>query len=118
MGLIDLVRTLYLPLLFVVDLVQIELLRSKSQNGKQMVQEGALTALASVADSSQEQFGKYYDAVVPHLEAILLNATDKSNRTLRAKSLQCISLVGMAVWKDKFRDDAKQLCLSYYGQLN
>ncbi|OUZ99546.1 HEAT [Macleaya cordata] len=79
------------------------------QNGKQMVQEGALTALASVADSSQEHFQKYYDAVMPYLKAILLNATDKSNRMLRAKSMECISLVGMAVGKEKFRADAKQV---------
>lgn len=79
------------------------------QNGKQMVQEGALTALASVADSSQEHFQKYYDAVMPYLKAILMNATDKSNRMLRAKSMECISLVGMAVGKEKFRDDAKQV---------
>ncbi|XP_059429608.1 uncharacterized protein LOC132163363 [Corylus avellana] len=79
------------------------------QNGKQMVQEGALTALASVADSSQEHFQKYYDAVIPYLKAILVNATDKSNRMLRAKSMECISLVGMAVGKEKFRDDAKQV---------
>ncbi|XP_055814575.1 uncharacterized protein LOC129884270 isoform X2 [Solanum dulcamara] len=79
------------------------------QNGKQMVQEGALTALASVADSSQEHFQKYYDAVIPYLKTILVNATDKSNRILRAKAMECISLVGMAVGKDKFRDDAKQV---------
>eukprot|EP00252_Welwitschia_mirabilis_P001402 TRINITY_DN11268_c0_g1_i1.p1 TRINITY_DN11268_c0_g1~~TRINITY_DN11268_c0_g1_i1.p1 ORF type:complete len:1174 (+),score=249.39 TRINITY_DN11268_c0_g1_i1:398-3523(+) len=79
------------------------------QNGKQMVQEGALTALASVADSSQDQFQKYYDRVMPYLKAILVNATDKSNRMLRAKSMECISLVGMAVGKEKFRDDAKQV---------
>ncbi|KAK4355053.1 hypothetical protein RND71_027247 [Anisodus tanguticus] len=79
------------------------------QNGKQMVQEGALTALASVADSSQEHFQKYYDVVMPYLKTILVNATDKSNRMLRAKAMECISLVGMAVGKDKFRDDAKQV---------
>ncbi|XP_057437723.1 uncharacterized protein LOC130729888 [Lotus japonicus] len=79
------------------------------QNGKQMVQEGALTALASVADSSQEQFQKYYDAVMPYLKAILMNANDKTNRMLRAKAMECISLVGMAVGKEKFRDDAKQV---------
>ncbi|XP_071735518.1 uncharacterized protein [Rutidosis leptorrhynchoides] len=79
------------------------------QNAKQMVQEGALTALASVADSSQEHFQKYYDAVMPYLKAILMNATDKANRMLRAKSMECISLVGMAVGKDKFKDDAKQV---------
>ncbi|XP_061343320.1 uncharacterized protein LOC133289409 [Gastrolobium bilobum] len=79
------------------------------QNGKQMVQEGALTALASVADSSQEQFQKYYDAVMPYLKAILMNANDKSSRMLRAKAMECISLVGMAVGKEKFRADAKQV---------
>ncbi|GMH00102.1 hypothetical protein Nepgr_001941 [Nepenthes gracilis] len=79
------------------------------QNGKQMVQEGALTALASVADSSQGHFQKYYDAVMPYLKAILINATDKSNRMFRAKAMECISLVGMAVGKEKFRDDAKQV---------
>ncbi|KAI3450899.1 hypothetical protein Pfo_007564 [Paulownia fortunei] len=79
------------------------------QNSKQMVQEGALTALASVADSSQEHFRKYYDAVMPYLKAILVNATDKSNRMLRAKAMECISLVGMAVGKEKFKEDAKQV---------
>ncbi|KAJ0623769.1 putative TOG domain, importin beta family [Helianthus annuus] len=79
------------------------------QNGKQMVQEGALTALASVADSSQEYFQKYYDAVMPYLKAILVNANDKANRMLRAKAMECISLVGMAVGKEKFRNDAKQV---------
>ncbi|KAL6958895.1 hypothetical protein U1Q18_040240 [Sarracenia purpurea var. burkii] len=74
-----------------------------------MVQEGALTALALVAESSQEHFQKYYDAVMPYLKAILVNATDKSNRMLRAKAMECISLIGMAVGKEKFRDDAKQV---------
>lgn len=46
---------------------------------------------------------------MPYLKAILVNATDKSNRMLRAKSMECISLVGMAVGKDKFREDAKQV---------
>ncbi|KAG0582851.1 hypothetical protein M758_3G093200 [Ceratodon purpureus] len=79
------------------------------QNGKRMVQEGALTALASVADSAQAHFQKYYDAVMPYLKTILIGANDKQNRMLRAKSMECISLVGMAVGKDKFREDAKQV---------
>ncbi|KAL2633872.1 hypothetical protein R1flu_005351 [Riccia fluitans] len=79
------------------------------QNGKRMVQEGALTALASVADSAQALFQKYYDTVMPYLKTILINANDKANRMLRAKSMECISLVGMAVGKEKFRDDAKQV---------
>lgn len=46
---------------------------------------------------------------MPYLKDILVNAKDKSNRMLRAKSMECISLVGMAVGKEKFRDDAKQV---------
>lgn len=60
----------------------------------------------------QEQFQKYYDSVMPYLKAILVNANDKANRMLRAKSMECISLVGMAVGKDKFRDDAKQVTIN------
>lgn len=59
----------------------------------------------------QEHFQKYYDAVMPYLKSILMNATDKSNRMLRAKSMECISLVGMAVGKQKFKDDAKQVII-------
>jgi len=51
---------------------------------------------------------------MPYLKAILINATDKSNRMLRAKSMECISLVGMAVGKEKFRADAKQVGVSCY----
>ena len=47
------------------------------QRGKRLVQEGALTAIASVADSAEELFVKYYDAVMPLLSSILLNARDK-----------------------------------------
>lgn len=46
---------------------------------------------------------------MPYLKSILLHATDKTHRMLRAKSMECISLVGMAVGKDKFRADAKEV---------
>ncbi len=44
------------------------------QQGQKLVQEGALTAMASVADCCQAQFVKYYDHVVPLLSAILVGA--------------------------------------------
>lgn len=60
----------------------------------------------------QDLFIKYYDAVLPLLSNILLHATDKAHRLLRAKALECISLVGMAVGKDRFRagDAARLSC--------
>ncbi|KAG2402613.1 uncharacterized protein HKW66_Vig0238100 [Vigna angularis] len=57
-----------------------------------MVQETALTSLASAAYSFQ---------------AILIKATNKSNQMLHAKSMECISLVGMTIGKEKFRANAK-----------
>lgn len=52
---------------------------------------------------------------MPYLKAILVNATDKTKRMLRAKSMECISLVGMAVGKEKFRDDAKQVAAMIFA---
>lgn len=59
----------------------------------------------------QEQFLKYYDAVMPYLKTILTQANRKEQRMLRAKAMECISLIGMAVGKDKFRADALQVWL-------
>ncbi|XP_052626958.1 uncharacterized protein LOC128133526 [Lactuca sativa] len=47
--------------------------------------------------------------VHPYLKFILMNTTDKANLMLCAKSMECISLVGMVIGKYKFKDDAKQL---------
>lgn len=65
------------------------------QQGKRMVQEGALTALASVADCSQEEFVRYYDSVMPLLSNIMLNAQQKEHRWGEKGvgcSQQCVSL--------------------------
>ena len=79
------------------------------QGGHKMVQESALTALASVADNAQTAFAKYYDAVLPFLKQILVAASGKEHRLLRAKAVECISLVGMAVGKERFAKDAKEV---------
>ena len=44
--------------------------------------------------------------VMPPLRSVLEHAKDKTHKMLRAKALECISLVGMAVGKDLFREDA------------
>ena len=79
------------------------------QGGHKMVQESALTALASVADNAQTAFAKYYDVVLPFLKQILIAAGSKEHRMLRAKAVECISLVGMAVGKERFAKDAKEV---------
>ena len=59
--------------------------------------------------SLQEHFLKCYNNVMPNLKAILAKATENSNQMLCAKLMECINLVGMAVGKDTFRDDAKEV---------
>ena len=72
-------------------------------------------ATASVAQAScraehrlqmakARSFG-HAQVMVP-LRSCLELASDKSQKMLRAKALECISLVGMAVGKDIFREDA------------
>ncbi|CAL5227386.1 g10339 [Coccomyxa viridis] len=84
----------------------IQKLLSLLQNGQKVVQEGALTAMASVADCAKDSFAKYYTEVMPLLRHVLGAANDKAHALLRAKCLECISLVGMAVGRDTFREDA------------
>ncbi|PWA49403.1 cation-chloride cotransporter 1 [Artemisia annua] len=42
-----------------------------------------------------------------HESDILMKATGKANRMLRAISIECLTLVGMTIRKNKFKDDAK-----------
>lgn len=76
------------------------------QSGRRNVQEGSLTALASIAECSQDYFIKYYDTCMPLLRHILEFASDRTHWLMRAKALECISLVGMAVGKERFASDA------------
>jgi importin-5 len=76
------------------------------RGGNKVVQESALTALASTADTAQETFSKYYDHVTPILKQIIVSANTPEYRMLRAKAIECVTLVGMAVGKQRFSSDA------------
>ncbi|OIT34177.1 hypothetical protein A4A49_19073 [Nicotiana attenuata] len=78
------------------------------QNDKPIVQQQALTALASISRSVEEHFRTYYDTVMSHLKTVLRNTDLKSNLILRP-AIECISSVAMAVGKEKFRGDEKQV---------
>jgi len=80
------------------------------QGGKIIVQEQAVTAIAAVADAASTEFLKYYDTFLPLLKSILANANSKEYRVLRGKTMECISLIGVAVGKEKFYQDAKEIC--------
>uniref|UniRef100_A0A6Q2XKZ8 TOG domain-containing protein n=1 Tax=Esox lucius TaxID=8010 RepID=A0A6Q2XKZ8_ESOLU len=76
------------------------------QKGTKLVLEQVVTSIASVADTAEEKFVPYYDLFMPSLKHIVENAVQKELRLLRGKTIECISLIGLAVGKEKFMPDA------------
>lgn len=69
--------------------------------GTKLVLEQVVTSIASVADTAEEKFVPYYDLFMPSLKDIVENAVQKELRLLRGKTIECISLIGLAVGKEK-----------------
>lgn len=68
----------------------LQLLRSQ----KRYVQEQALSTIATIADSAETAFGKYYDTLMPLLFTVLRSEQSKEYRLLRAKAMECATLIG------------------------
>uniref|UniRef100_A0A8D0GCP0 Importin 5 n=1 Tax=Sphenodon punctatus TaxID=8508 RepID=A0A8D0GCP0_SPHPU len=79
------------------------------QKGTKLVLEQVVTSIASVADTAEEKFVPYYDLFIPSLKHIVENAVQKELRLLRGKTIECISLIGLAVGKEKFMQDASDV---------
>ena len=65
--------------------------------------EQIVTTIATVADAVEEHFVPYYDFFMPSLKYVMAQATAKEYRLLRGKTIECISLIGLAVGQDKVR---------------
>jgi len=83
--------------------------------GVRIVQEQSITAIASVADCVGEGFGAYYPSIMPVLKHMLQTCTGKDQRTLRGKTMECISLIGIAVGRDIFINDAKEVMDQFHA---
>uniref|UniRef100_A0A0N5AHD8 Importin N-terminal domain-containing protein n=1 Tax=Syphacia muris TaxID=451379 RepID=A0A0N5AHD8_9BILA len=77
--------------------------------GKKLVLEQVITTIASVADAAQDQFIAFYDRLITPLKYILANAKSENLRELRGKTIECISLIGLAVGKERFSEDANEI---------
>jgi len=77
--------------------------------GTKLVLEQILTTIATVADTAEDKFTKYYERFMPSLKYIFENAIGKDFRLLRGKSIECISLIGLAVGAEKFLADASEV---------
>ena len=71
------------------------------EKGTKLVLEQVVTTTATVADTGKELFLAYYDRFMPTLKYIVANATGKDYRLLRGKTIECISLIGLAVGANK-----------------
>ncbi|KAI1316705.1 hypothetical protein EDD11_009594 [Mortierella claussenii] len=85
-----------------------ERLLSLLNTGTTYVQEQAITTIATVADSAEERFVKYYSGIMPLLMNVLRQATDREYRLLRGKTMECASLIALAVGKEVFAPHAQE----------
>jgi hypothetical protein len=83
------------PHLFISFLLQL------LEKGNKLVLEQVVTTLASVADTAEERFIHHYDRFIPCLKYIVQHAVSPELKLLRGKTIECISLIGLAVGKDK-----------------
>lgn len=76
---------------------------------RKIVLDNAIQAVAAVSSVMGEQFAPYYDMYMPFLKNVVAAATSDDLRLVRAKAIECISLVGLAVGKAKFAPDAHEV---------
>ena len=79
------------------------------QNDKRYVQEQALSTIATIADAAEKNFGKYYDSLMPLLVNVLQGDHGKEYRLLRAKAMECATLIALAVGRERLATDAQML---------
>ena len=88
-------------------------------HNRKLVLEQIVTTLAAIADTVAQEFSPYYDRFVslaptvlldvrsfrfmPQLKYLFKNAVTPDYRMLRGKTMECISLIGLAVGKEKVR---------------
>ncbi|KAL7927296.1 armadillo-type protein [Trichoderma austrokoningii] len=79
------------------------------QSEKRFVQEQALSTIATIADAAEAAFAKYYDTLMPLLVNVLQTQSEKEYRLLRAKAMECATLIALAVGKERLGQDAMTL---------
>ncbi|KAI4189513.1 MAG: hypothetical protein L6R41_001421 [Letrouitia leprolyta] len=79
------------------------------QSPKRYVQEQALSTIATIADSAETAFGNYYNHLMPLLFRVLRGEQSKEFRLLRAKAMECATLIALAVGKERMGQDAIEL---------
>lgn len=86
------------------------------QSPKRYVQEQVLTTIAIIADAAEKKFIKYYDTLMPLLTDVLKTDMGQENRLLKAKCIECSTLIALAVGKEKFAPHCQDL-IQLFGHI-
>ena len=86
------------------------------QSPKRYVQEQVLTTIAIIADAAEQTFVKYYDTLMPLLVNVLKTDMGDENRLLKAKCIECSTLIALAVGKEKFEPQSHDL-IQLFGHI-
>jgi len=97
------------PLCNKLELVLTQRIQNLGETGSKLVLEQVTTTIAAVADSAEKQFTVFYDRFMPTLKMIMQQAKAQEFRMLRGKTIECISLIGLAVGSEKFMPDAQDI---------
>lgn len=89
----------------------VEKLLQLVQVNDQYVVEQSLTAIAAMADCLGETFAVFYDKIMPGLKQMFsqMPSETKEQQSLRCRAMECITVIGVAVGKERFGADAVQL---------
>ena len=80
----------------------LEALLALLNSQKMFLLEQTLSTLSTVADAASVKFAKYHSTFIPLLMNVMVNAGEKQHAMVRARSLECISLIAVAIGKDMF----------------
>jgi len=89
--------------------VLIKKVHELANHKRKLVLEQIVTTIAAVADTCEDKFEPFYEKFMPTLKFLFINATTSELRLLRGKTIECISLIGLAVGKDKFLTDCQDV---------
>jgi len=87
----------------------VEKVQHQSHRG---VREEAVTSIAVIAGVIETDFVAYYDHIMPLLNQLFESCTSEKESRLRGKAFECTSLLGIAVGKDRFREDGQKAVIA------
>eukprot|EP00049_Salpingoeca_infusionum_P017995 m.355304 g.355304 ORF g.355304 m.355304 type:complete len:1120 (+) comp17218_c0_seq1:309-3668(+) len=74
-----------------------------------IVLEAAVCLCSTVAEAAKDKFLDYYDTCMPAMMQILREYVSDELKALRAKTFECVTLMGLSVGKEKFKADGQEI---------